>query len=174
MKYSVFALLALLAMYSSDLDAQRNTGNKITASKVAETQKSKQIEMFLEDECKLGFDETVEKLMTNVESRSWKVLATHDLQQTMKKHGNDVLPVTVLALCHPKHSAKILKLDDERIISPMMPCRVSIYNKSDGKTYISRMNSIAMAQNFDGVIKEVMTDSALEVEEMIRELIIEK
>jgi hypothetical protein len=40
-----------------------------------------------------------------------------------------------------------------------------------GKTYISRMNSAAMAINFEGVIRQVMTESTAEIEEIIKGLI---
>lgn len=49
----------------------------------------------------------------------------------------------------------------------MMPCRVSVYEKNDGNTYISRMNSLIIASGFGGIIEQVMTDSANEVEEII-------
>ena len=159
-------------MFTHSLDAQRTSGKKTTAQK--ETEKGTKSDFFLESKSQFGFDETVAKFTAIAEQKTWKISATHDLQQTMKTHGKEVLPVKVFAICHPKHSSKILERDDERIISSMMPCRVSIYMKSDGKVYISRMNSVMMAQFFDGIIKEVMTESALEVEEMIRELISEK
>lgn len=173
MKYIIIAFFsASFLMFSLDVEGQRTSGKKTTAQK--ETEKGTKSDFFLESKSQFGFDETVAKFTAIAEQKTWKISATHDLQQTMKTHGKEVLPVKVFAICHPKHSSKILEKDDERIISSMMPCRVSIYMKSDGKTYISRMNSIAMAQNFDGVIREVMTESALEVEEMIRELVIEK
>jgi uncharacterized protein (DUF302 family) len=50
----------------------------------------------------------------------------------------------------------------------LMPCRVAIYEKSNGKTYITRMDSKLMARPFGGVINEVMQTAALETEEMIR------
>jgi uncharacterized protein (DUF302 family) len=85
----------------------------------------------------------------------------------MEKHGKHVLPVKVISLCHPNHSSRILEKDTERIVSAMMPCRVSIYKKTDGKTYISRMNSLMVASDFGGTIEKVMTESANEVEEII-------
>ena len=173
MKYLIISLFStFILMFTNCLEAQRTSETKTTANKESET--TMKSDFFIESQSKFDFDETVQKFTAIAEKKTWKVTATHDLQQTMKTHGKDVLPVKVFAICHPKHSSKILERDDERIISSMMPCRVSIYMKSDGKTYISRMNSIAMAQFFDGLIKEVMTESALEVEEMIRELVIEK
>ena len=131
-------------MFTHSLDAQRTSGKKTTAQK--ETEKGTKSDFFIESKSQFGFEETVAKFTAIAEQKTWKISATHDLQQTMETHGKEVLPVKVFAICHPKHSSKILEKDDERIISSMMPCRVSIYMKSDGKTYISRMNSIAMAR----------------------------
>ncbi len=130
--------------------------------------------MFLECESNYGFEETVEKLTTEIEKKSWHISAIHDLQQTLKMNGKEVLPVKVFELCHPKFAAEILRKDDERVISSMMPCRVSVYQKSNGKTYLSRMNTSAFAKSFGGVIEHVMIDSSREVEEMIRPVLLEK
>lgn len=170
MKYLIISFFStFILMFTNSLEAQRTSGKKTTSQK--ETEKGTKPDFFIESQSKFNFDETVQKFTAIAEQKTWKVAATHDLQQTMKTHGKEVLAVKVFAICHPKHSSKILEKDDERIISSMMPCRVSIYKKSDGKTYISRMNSVMMAQFFEGLINEVMTESALEVEEMISQLI---
>ena len=127
--------------------------------------------MFLENESKYGFDETVLNLQTAVEKKTWKLSAIHDLQDTLKKNDYDVLPVKVFAICHPKHSSRILSKDDDRIVSSLMPCRVSIYEKSNGKTYISRMNAGLLAKSIGGIIEEVMIASAAEVEEIVLPLV---
>lgn len=124
--------------------------------------------LFPENESKFDFDTTVNRLVAEIGKRSWNISSTHDLQQTLKKHGRDVLPVKVLAICHPNHSGQILEKDDERVISCMMPCRISIYQKSDGKTYISRMNPSMMAQMLDPLTSKVMQGSAADVEEIIK------
>jgi uncharacterized protein (DUF302 family) len=136
--------------------------------------RKEEMNIFLENESKYDFVETVEKLKFEIEKKTWKLTATHDLQQTLKNFGKEVLPVQVFAICHPKHSGKILEKDDERIVSSMMPCRISVYKKSNGKTYLSRVNTSAMAKNFGGLIEQVMTDSSNEVEEIISGIIIKK
>ena len=128
--------------------------------------------LFLENESKYNFAETVEKLTAESEKKTWKVSAVHDLQETLKKNGTEVLPIKVFALCHPKHSGKILLKDDERIVSSLMPCRVSVYEKSNGKTYISRMNSGVLAESIGGVVEEVMIASSKDIEEILSSLII--
>lgn len=122
---------------------------------------------FIENLSPIDFNSTVDKLSKEIEKKSWKISNVYDLQKTMDKFGKDVLPVKVFSLCHPNHSSRILEKDSERIISSMMPCRVSVYEKNDGNTYISRMNSLIIASGFGGIIEQVMTDSANEVEEII-------
>ncbi len=127
--------------------------------------------MFLETLSPFDFRSTVELLSKEIENKSWKISNVYDLQKTLNQHGKDVLPVKVFSLCHPNHSSRILEKDSERIISSMMPCRVSIYEKADGKTYISRMNSSMIAAGFGGIAEEVMTESANEVEEIIEHIL---
>ena len=163
MRKLIFAFIALFILINFSCRAQ----TVISTVKQAES-----ANMFLENQSKYDFDETIEKLKVEVEKKTWKLTAIHDLQQTMKTYGKDVLPVKVFAVCHPKHSSKILELDNERIVSCMMPCRISVYKKSDGKTYISRINPAPMAKAFGGIVEEVMTASADEIEEMISDLIV--
>lgn len=129
--------------------------------------------MLLENESRYSFSETVAKLKSEADKKAWKISVIHDLKETLKKNGIDVLPVTVFELCHPKHSSKILQKDDERIVSAVMPCRVSIYEKSNGKTYISRMNSGILAKSFGGTVETVMGEASKEVEEMLNLLIVQ-
>ncbi|MDD4236803.1 MAG: DUF302 domain-containing protein [Bacteroidales bacterium] len=124
-------------------------------------------DMFIENLSPTDFNSTIDRLSKEIANKSWTVSNISDLQGTLYKHGKEVLPIKVFSLCHPNHSSKILERDSERIISSLMPCRISIYEKYDGKTYVSRMNSLIIASSFGGIIKEVMTDSANEVEEII-------
>lgn len=112
--------------------------------------------MFIEVQSKYNFDETVSTLTETIENDKWKVLTTHDLQQSLHKNSYEVLPVKVLELCNPRHSSQILSRDAERIYSNLMPCRISVYDKSDGKTYVSLMNSGMLATQIGGVVEEVM------------------
>ena len=127
--------------------------------------------MMLEDETKYDFDTTVQVFEEKLSDAGWSVLVIHDMQETLQGHGHDVLNVKIFELCSARYSAEILKLDDERIVSPLMPCRVAVYEKSNGKTYISRMDSELMAKPFGGVINEVMQQAASEIEDVIAEVI---
>lgn len=127
--------------------------------------------LFLETQSINDFDTTVQKLSKEIERKSWAISNIYDLKATMEKHGKTVLPINVFSLCHPKFSSEILKKDYERIISSLMPCRVSVYEKSDGKTYISRMDTSKIAHSFGDVIEKVMTESFNEVEDIIAKVL---
>jgi uncharacterized protein (DUF302 family) len=87
------------------------------------------------------------------------------------RHGADVPGVTVFDLCSSKYSIEILERDDERIVTPMMPCRVSVYETSDGTTYVARMNSGLVARMFGGLINDVMQKASAETEAFIRTVV---
>lgn len=58
----------------------------------------------------------------------------------------------------------------ERLYSSLLPCRISIYQTSDGITRISRMNSVAMAAQIGGLVEEVMSEAFAEIEKAIAEI----
>ena len=130
--------------------------------------------MILEDESKFAtFEETVETFEQSVKDHDWKISTIHDLQKSMAKFGTDVMAVKVFELCHPDHAGRILAKSDERIVSSLMPCRVAIYEKADGKVYISRMNSGLMASTMGGIIPEVMDEAASQNEEILEAVLSE-
>ena len=114
------------------------------------------------------FNETVSLFQERVADAGWGVLNTHDMQQVKANLGYEVLPVMIFDLCSGQYSYEILRRDAERIVTPLMPCRVSIYEKSDGNTYIAMLNSGLVARVFGGVINEVMQKVTLETSEIIK------
>lgn len=124
--------------------------------------------LMLENESKSGFNETVEQLSKTITEKGWKITITHDLQEIMKKNGKEVLPVKVIELCNPAYAFGILSENESRYVSPMLPCRISVYEKADGKTYISRMNSVLLAKQFGGNIEKVISQAFADGEEIIK------
>ncbi len=127
--------------------------------------------MMLENESKYTFVETENFFFQKVAENDWSILGSHDLQEKMAARGFEVLEARVYDLCKPAYAVQILSQDKERIVSPLLPCRVAIYKKSNGKTYIGRMNSLKMAGFMPGVVPNVMSEAAAEVEEIIEHLI---
>jgi len=126
--------------------------------------------MFREDRNQKDFDTTVAQLEEVVISKGWKIPQVHDLQATMKKFGKDVRSVKVFEICHPDHSYEILSRNEEKIVSSMMPCRISVYEKEDGTVWISRMNSGFMAKPMSAVVRKTMSAAAADVEAIIAEV----
>jgi uncharacterized protein (DUF302 family) len=127
--------------------------------------------MFIENESLYGFTETVEKFTDIVASIGWKVTHIHDLQETLQKNGFEVLPIKVIEICKPSYSVKLLENDKERLYSSLMPCRLSIYETSDGKTRVSRMDSGAMAAQIGGLVNEVMQIAYSDIETLLEPLV---
>ena len=121
-----------------------------------------------EKESLFGFNETVELLTNAATDREWGNPATHDLQQTLAKSGKSVRPVKVIEICKPAYSGRMLERSDERIISVMMPCRISVYEKADGKIYVATLNVKSMVSVMPDAIQDVMIEAAEELDEIVR------
>jgi len=123
-------------------------------------------QIVIEHKSRYGFDKTVEILIAEAETKEWKVPAVHDLQQSLAKSGKSVRPVKVIEICKPKYSGQMLELNDERVISVMMPCRISVYEKDDGLTYVSLINAGEMAAGLPQPIARVMKEASDETFEI--------
>jgi uncharacterized protein (DUF302 family) len=130
----------------------------------------KENQIVVEHKSRFGFDKTVDMLIADAEKREWKVPFVHDLQQSLAKSGKTVRPVKVIEICKPQYSGQMLELNDERIISVMMPCRISVYEKEDGLTYVSLINAGEMASGLPAVIARVMKEASAETFEIVKKV----
>ncbi len=121
-----------------------------------------------EKESLFGFNETVEILLSAAADREWGNPATHDLQQTLAKSGKSVRPVKVIEICKPAYSGAMLEKSDERLVSVMMPCRISVYEKEDGKIYVASINSRMLASAMPDSALVAMLAATDEIEEIVR------
>ncbi len=102
-------------------------------------------------------EQTVEKLKAAALAKGWVVPSIKPLHKSIKKHGGgDLPPVMLVNLCQADHAYNILKDDASKIVSVMMPCTISVYQKGDGKTYIGAMNASLLGSMFGGKVAEVM------------------
>jgi uncharacterized protein (DUF302 family) len=89
----------------------------------------------------------------------------------MTKNGFEVLPVNVFSICKPDVAVKILSSDQDRHISSMMPCRISVYQKTNGKTYVSRMNAGFLSKLLGGKAKAIMGEAGNRSEDILKAII---
>ncbi|MEJ2308600.1 MAG: DUF302 domain-containing protein [Gammaproteobacteria bacterium] len=102
-------------------------------------------------------EETVEKIKSNAENAGWVVADIKPLHKSVKKHGGGDLPAVMLMnLCQANHAYNILQEDGNKILSVMMPCTISVYQKSDGNTYVGTMNAELLGKMFGGTIAKIM------------------
>ena len=122
----------------------------------------------LEHSSKFNFEETLKAIIREAEKRDWNIPAIHDLKESLAKSGKKVKPVKVIEICKPEYSGQMLELNHERIISVMMPCRISVYEKDDGKIYVALLDSGAMASGLPENIAKVMKKASDETIEMVK------
>ena len=125
-------------------------------------------QLVIEHPSKHDFEKTVALLVSEAEKREWKIPAVHDLQQSLEKSGKTVKPVKVIEICKPQYSGQMLELNDERIMSVMMPCRISVYEKEDGLTYIGLINAGDMTAGLQANIARIMKEASDETFEIVR------
>ena len=102
-------------------------------------------------------NETVEKIKASALAEGWVVAGVKPLHKAVKKHGGyDIPPVMLINLCQADHAYNILKEDANKVLSVMMPCTISVYQKGDGKTYVGSMNAGLLGTMFGGTIAEIM------------------
>ncbi len=115
-----------------------------------------------------GVDETVIKIQENAASRGWVVPSVKPLHKSILKHGGGELSAVMLVnICEPNHAFNILREDGNKKISVFMPCTISIYEKSDGQTYIGTMNASLLGEMFGGTVAEVMSKVAVDQQSFI-------
>ncbi len=134
--------------------------------KISPMSTTKPTQFIVENKSRFGFDETIEKLIAEAKRREWNIPAIHDLKQSLAKSGKTVKPVQVIEICKPAFSGQMLELNDERIMSVMMPCRISVYLKDDGNTYVALVNGAALASGQTGAIARVMKEASDETFEI--------
>ncbi|MBT8126389.1 MAG: DUF302 domain-containing protein [Gammaproteobacteria bacterium] len=126
--------------------------------------------MLIEVESPLGFDETMIKLEENAKYAGWKVPSKWKVnfqKNLMKVTGTDIGKNKVLKMCEPAAAAKMLVHDEYKLLTTMMPCTIAVYEKSDGKTYISLMNMEMLGMIYGGLIKEIADELAPQMMEMV-------
>lgn len=110
-------------------------------------------EMILEKESPLGFDETIARVKKNAKALGWKVPKKwkHNFQKNfLYVTKQDIGKNLVFSMCEPWEAVKLLKHDKYKKFLSMMPCSFAVYEKSDGKVYVSSMNIQMLGQMYKG------------------------
>jgi len=128
-------------------------------------------QIIIEHVSPFNVETTVEKLVAAAALKEWQNPAVHNLQQSLAKAGKEVRPVQVIEICKPEFSGKMLEKSDERIVSVMMPCRISVYQKEDGKAYVALLNANEMINGMPASIADVMKAANNETFEIVKSVV---
>ncbi len=103
-------------------------------------------------------EETVAVIKKNIEAtEGWVINGIKPMDKKIKELGGPkILPVTLIDACNPHHAGAILQNDADRYASVMMPCTVSVYQKTDGKVYVGYVNARLVGQMFGGGVAKIM------------------
>ncbi len=114
--------------------------------------------MFTERPSPFGVEETIARIQHNIEAtgNGWALSGLRNPAKAIQNDGGNVLPVMMVEACSTKYSKPILQDDGVRFMSILMPCKISVYKKDDGKVYIGTMNAGIMGTMFGGVVADVM------------------
>jgi uncharacterized protein (DUF302 family) len=114
--------------------------------------------MFTERVSPFGMEETVARIQHNIQKtgNGWALSGLRFPARAVQADGGNVLPVIMIEACSTKYSKPILKDDTVRFLSILMPCKISVYKKNDGKVYIGTMNAALIGPMFGAMVGETM------------------
>ncbi|MDP2792692.1 MAG: DUF302 domain-containing protein [Sulfurisoma sp.] len=118
--------------------------------------------MFHEHLSPFGVEETVARIQQNIQvaGKGWALAGLRFPAKAVQADGGNALPVIMVEACSTKYSGPILNEDSVKYLSILMPCKISVYKKNDGKTYIGAMNAGLMGQMFGPLVGEIMKEVA--------------
>ena len=127
-------------------------------------------QMLIEIESPLDFYDTLDKLEENAKAAGWKVPQKWrvNFQRNLEKvTGVDIGPNEVIKMCEPEAAVRMLKHDEYKLLTTMMPCTIAVYEKSNGKTYISMMNMEILGLMYGGEVAEIAKELAPQMKKMV-------
>lgn len=125
--------------------------------------------MFKERPSPFGVEETVARIQHNIQAtgNGWALSGLRNPAKSVQQDGGNTLPVMMIEACSTKYSKPILNEDSVRFLSILMPCKISVYKKNDGKTYIGTMNAGLMGKMFGPLVGDVMGQVAADQQKFL-------
>jgi len=128
--------------------------------------------MFATYKSKLSFDEAVSSLKESAKKNGWTIPEIRDLQQDYIEEGlEDMTKVKILYFCNSQGGYNILKDDDHKKMSVMMPMGVSVYETNDDQVRIAAMNIGFMSMMFSGTVKKVLREGGEKFRNSVKNVI---
>jgi len=92
----------------------------------------------------LPYDETIEKVTTELKKEGFGVLTSIDVKDTLKKKIDvDFKKYMILGACNPSLAHKALQKEEE--LGLLLPCNILVYEKGD-ETVVSVFDPLIMTE----------------------------
>lgn len=126
--------------------------------------------MFDARPAKQGFDETVKAVKSGAAKRGWSVGEAQDMQAKMQEAGQkDAKRMVVIPACPSQANEKLAKASGGK--APPLPCRATVFEGKDGKTYLVRMNTANMARMMqDAAVAKTMAEIGAEEDALYKDI----
>lgn len=98
-------------------------------------------------ESKKSFDEVVANLEKQIPEHQFRVLAVHNVQETLAEKGLERAPLKIIELCNAKFAHTALQKAPD--VALFMPCRYAVYGEKD-KTIVKLNRPSLIAQMMPG------------------------
>ena len=159
MKKLAFALLACCSL-SALAQAPQPSKEQMRQMMMAQ-QMQMMATMYDLRKSRLGFEETVAAIKAGAEKRGWKLGEVIDMQAEMRKAGSkDARRMKVLNLCPVGANERVIKASGGK--APALPCRATVFEGSDGKINVVRLNLHTLAKGMQGDLSRVLGELAAE------------
>ena len=122
-----------------------------------------------------SYEEALIEVQEALTEEGFSVLATVDVQSTLKKKLNvDFRKYTILEACNPFYTFQALQTDLD--VGLLLPCNVIIYETDDYNVYVSAINPLSVLDEIHdeklGIIAEaVLTKLQKVMEHVIQETV---
>ena len=103
------------------------------------------------------FDEVVAALEAASQAHGFRVLAVHDVQETLAGKGFQREPLKIIEVCNAQYAYQVLEADIS--VALMLPCPITVYTQ-EGRVFVSTMRPSVIADFYPeadlaGVAQEV-------------------
>jgi uncharacterized protein (DUF302 family) len=108
-----------------------------------------------------GVEETAARVQANIlATDGWALSGLRKPARGTLAPAEGKQPVLLVEACATKYSKPLLEDDSTKLLSILMPCTITVYQKSDGKVYIGTMNAGLMGQLFGSKVAGIMSQVA--------------
>lgn len=120
------------------------------------------------------FDKSVRIITERLNAKKgWHVITVYDQDAEVRAHGGEPIgKMAIIKYCSGEYAFRMLKADDRKKLSAMMPKSISVYEDSRGQVHIAMSNGAVMGKLFGGETETIIEEVSREIEEVMASCIL--